>query len=163
VFHNKPRILALDVGKARIGVAISDELGLTAQGLDTLQRKNNREDYAALSRVAAEKQVAMILVGNPIHMSGHEGRQAGWVRQFAEALSAHAGLPVKMWDERLTTLEAERVLRKSGISIQKRARAVDRLAAVLLLQSYLDSLALGSLEGGLQSAARLQPGSEPEA
>jgi len=158
VFHNQPRILALDVGKRRIGVAISDELGLTAQGLETLQRKNNREDYAALTRVAAEKGVSLILVGNPVNMSGNEGRQAEWVRQFAEALSAHTGLPVKMWDERLTTVEAERVLRQSGISIQKRARAVDRLAAVLLLQSYLDALAL---EGGLQSAARLQPGSSP--
>jgi putative Holliday junction resolvase len=143
VFHNKPRILALDVGKRRIGVAISDELGLTAQGLETLQRKNNREDYAALTRVAVEKRVSMILVGNPVNMSGREGRQAEWVRQFAEALSARTGLPVKMWDERLTTVEAERVLRQSGISIQKRARAVDRLAAVLLLQSYLDALALG--------------------
>jgi putative holliday junction resolvase len=143
VFHSKPRILALDVGKRRIGVAISDELGLTAQGLETLQRKNNREDYAALARVAAEKQVSLILVGNPVNMSGREGRQAEWVRQFAEALSARTGLPVKMWDERLTTVEAERVLRQSGISIQKRARAVDRLAAVLLLQSYLDALALG--------------------
>jgi putative holliday junction resolvase len=160
VFENKPRILALDVGKRRIGVAISDELGLTAQGLETLQRKNNREDYAALARVAVEKQASMILVGNPVNMSGREGRQAEWVRQFAEALSARTGLPVKMWDERLTTVEAERVLRQSGISIQKRARAVDRLAAVLLLQNYLDAL---SLEGGLQSAARLQPGSEPEA
>ena len=148
MFHNQPRILALDVGKRRIGVAISDELGLTAQGLDTLQRKNNREDYAALTRVAADKHVSLILIGNPVNMSGKEGRQAEWVRQFAEALSAHSGLPVKMWDERLTTVEAERVLRQSGISIQKRARAVDRLAAVLLLQSYLDALALGACHEG---------------
>jgi putative Holliday junction resolvase len=76
-------------------------------------------------------------------MSGREGRQAEWVRQFAEALSARTGVPVKMWDERLTTVEAGRVLRSSGISIQKRARAVDRLSAVLLLQNYLDALELG--------------------
>jgi len=149
VSNSKPRILALDVGTRRIGVAVSDELGLTAQGLETLERRNNREDYAALSRVAAQRQVSMILVGNPVNMSGTEGRQAESVRQFAEALSAHSGLPVKMWDERLTTAEAQRVLRQSGISIQKRARAVDRLAAVLLLQSYLDSLALsGETEPG---------------
>jgi putative Holliday junction resolvase len=76
-------------------------------------------------------------------MSGKEGRQAEWVRQFAETLSARAGLPIKLWDERLTTVAAERVLRQSGISIEKRARAVDRLSAVILLQSYLDALALG--------------------
>jgi putative Holliday junction resolvase len=143
VFESKPRILALDVGKRRIGVAISDELGLTAQGLETLERTNNREDYAALARLAAERCVSMFLIGNPVNMSGREGRQAEWVRQFAEALSARTGVPVKMWDERLTTVEAGRVLRSSGISIQKRARAVDRLSAVLLLQNYLDALDLG--------------------
>ncbi len=143
MFESKPRILALDVGKRRIGVAISDELGLTAQGLETLERTNNREDYAALARLAAERCVSMFLIGNPVNMSGREGRQAEWVRQFAEALSARTGVPVKMWDERLTTVEAGRVLRSSGISIQKRARAVDRLSAVLLLQNYLDALELG--------------------
>lgn len=143
MFESKPRILALDVGKRRIGVAISDELGLTAQGLETLERTNNREDYAALARLAAERCVSMFLIGNPVNMSGREGRQAEWVRQFAEALSARTGVPVKMWDERLTTVEAGRVLRSSGISIQKRARAVDRLSAVLLLQNYLDALDLG--------------------
>ena len=143
MFESKPRILALDVGKRRIGVAISDELGLTAQGLETLERTNNREDYAALARLAAERCVSMFLIGNPVNMSGREGRQAEWVRQFAEALSARTGVPVKMWDERLTTVEAGRVLRSSGISIQKRARAGDRLSAVLLLQNYLDALELG--------------------
>lgn len=134
------RILALDVGKRRIGLAVSDELGLTAQGLETLERRNNREDFAALARLAADRNISLFLVGNPIHMSGEEGRQAGFVRQFAETLSERTGIPVKLWDERLTTVEAERVLRQSGISIEKRARAVDRLSAVLILQSYLDSL-----------------------
>ena len=143
VSNSKPRILALDVGKRRIGVAISDELGLTAQGLETLERKNNREDYGALARMAAERSVSLFLVGNPVNMSGKEGRQAEWVRQFADQLSARTGLPVKMWDERLTTVQAGRVLRESGISIEKRARAVDRLSAVLLLQSFLDALTLG--------------------
>lgn len=137
------RILALDVGKRRIGVALSDELGLTAQGLETLERTNNRQDCAALARLATENNVSLLLVGNPVNMSGTEGRQAAWVRQFAQTLSARTGLPVRMWDERLTTVEAERVLRQSGISIEKRARAVDRLSAVILLQSYLDALALG--------------------
>jgi len=136
------RILALGVGKRRIGVAVSDELGLTAQGLDTIQRTNTREDYAVISHLASEKGVRMILIGNPVNMSGTEGRQAEWVRRFAEGLEARSGLPIRLWDERLTSVEAGRVLRQSGISIEKRARAVDRLSAVILLQSYLDSLGM---------------------
>ena len=79
-------------------------------------------------------------MGNPLNMSGREGRQSVWVKEFAEALEQRTGLPVKLWDERLTTVEASRVLRESGIGIEKRAAAVDRLSAVILLQSYLDSL-----------------------
>ncbi len=144
------RILALDVGKRRIGIAVSDELGITAQGLNTLERVNNRADFAALARLAVEKNVVKILIGNPINMSGTEGRQAEWVRRFAEGVAARTGLPVELRDERLTTVQAERVLRESGISIEKRARAVDRLSAVILLQSYLDAQALahnGEAEG----------------
>jgi putative holliday junction resolvase len=133
------RVLALDLGKKRIGLALSDELGLTAQGLETLQRTNIREDLARLSRLAAEKNVTLILMGNPLHMSGREGRQTEYARDFGERLGAASGIPVKFWDERLTTVAAERVLRESGISIEKRAKAVDRLAAVILLESYLDS------------------------
>jgi putative Holliday junction resolvase len=144
------RILALDLGKRRIGLALSDELGLTAQGLGTLERTNMREDLAELTRLAAERGVALILMGNPIHMSGSEGRQSAWVREFAERLGAHSGLTVRLWDERLTTVEAERVLRESGISREKRRRAVDRLAAVILLESYLASLpARGETGDGL--------------
>ena len=128
------------MGKRRIGVAISDELGWTAQGLETIERTRNRDDYAAVARVAREKGAGVILVGNPVNMSGNEGRQSEWVRQFAAAVGVHSGLPVRLWDERLTTAEAERVLKESGISIEKRAKAVDRLAAVILLQSYLDSI-----------------------
>lgn len=128
------------MGSRRIGVALSDELGLTAQGLETIERTNNRQDYAVVARLAAERGVGMILVGNPVNMSGREGRQSEWVRHFAGALHERTGLPVTLWDERLTTAEAERVLRQSGISIEKRARAVDRLSAVILLQSYLDSI-----------------------
>jgi len=133
------RVLALDLGKKRIGLALSDELGLTAQGLETLQRTNIREDLARLSQLAAEKNVTLILMGYPLHMSGREGRQTEYARDFGERLGAASGIPVKFWDERLTTVEAERVLRESGISIEKRAKAVDRLAAVILLESYLDS------------------------
>ena len=136
------RILALDLGKRRIGLALSDELGLTAQGLETLERTNLREDLARLAQLAAEKNVTLILMGNPLHMSGREGRQAEYVREFAERLKTATRIPVEFWDERLTTVEANRVLRESGISIEKRAKAVDRLAAVILLGSYLDSRSL---------------------
>ena len=134
------RILALDLGKKRIGLAISDPLGITAQGLPNLVRVRKRTDFALLEQIVRERQVGLILMGNPINMRGDEGRQSGWVREFAEALEKRTGLAVKLWDERLTSVEANRVLRSSGISIQKRAAAVDRLSAVILLQSYLDSL-----------------------
>ena len=134
------RVLALDVGKRRIGLAISDALGITAQGLDTLQRTKIRDDLSKLAKIAAEHAVELLLVGMPLHMSGDEGRQAAYVREFAERLKEHSGVPVLYWDERMTSVEAERVLKESGISIEKRARAVDRLAAVILLRSYLDSL-----------------------
>ena len=137
---NKPRILALDLGKKRIGLAISDPLGLTAQGLPNLDRTRKRSDLAALAALAQEREVGLILMGNPVNMGGAEGRQSAWVREFAEALEKQTGLPICYWDERLTTVEANRVLRESGISLEKRAAAVDRLSAVILLQSYLDSL-----------------------
>jgi putative Holliday junction resolvase len=136
----KSRILALDLGKKRIGLAISDPLGITAQGLPNLVRINKRSDLAVLQQMVNEREVGQILLGNPITMRGTEGRQSVWVHEFAEALQRQTGLPVKLWDERLTSVEAGRVLRSSGISIEKRAAAVDRLSAVILLQSYLDSL-----------------------
>lgn len=134
------RILALDVGRRRIGIAISDPLGITAQGLETLERTTSRQDYAAVTRVAKDHDAVLILVGNPIGLSGRDTAQTEFVRRFVAGLAERSGLPVKMWDERLTSVEAGRVLRDSGIGIEKRARAVDRLSAVLILQNYLDSL-----------------------
>jgi putative Holliday junction resolvase len=139
---NQGRILALDLGKKRIGLAISDPLGITAQGLPTLQRTNIRKDLAALAALIEERGVGLLLMGHPLHMNGREGRQAEYTREFAERLADWTGLEVRYWDERLTTVEAERVLRSSGISIAKRAAAVDQLAAQILLESYL------SLEAG---------------
>ncbi|MSV30209.1 MAG: Holliday junction resolvase RuvX [Bryobacterales bacterium] len=138
--QNQGRILALDLGKRRIGLAVSDELGMTAQGIHTLERSNMRTDIGELKRLIEARGITSILIGNPLHMSGKEGRQTGWVREFAATLERKTGLNVKLWDERLTTVEASRVLRSSGISIEKRARAIDQLAAVILLQSYLDAL-----------------------
>jgi putative Holliday junction resolvase len=136
----RSRILALDLGKKRIGLALSDPLRITAQGLPNIERTNKRADLDALAGLVNEHEVGLILMGNPKNMRGTEGRQSAWVRDFAEAIRARIGVPVELWDERLTSVEAGRVLRQSGISIEKRAAAVDRLSAVILLQSYLDSL-----------------------
>ena len=134
------RILALDLGKKRIGIAISDALRITAQGLDTLYRTRIREDLDALAKLIEEREVTWIVLGDPFHMSGRESRQQVYTHEFGERLAEYTGIGIDYWDERLTSAEAERVLKSSGISIEKRARAVDKLAAVLLLESYLDRL-----------------------
>jgi putative holliday junction resolvase len=134
------RVLALDLGKKRIGLAVSDSMGITAQGLPTLQRTRIRDDLDALQALIEQYSVQLILMGNPIHMSGRDSRQAIYTREFAERLRERTGRPIKYWDERWTSTQAERVLKESGISIERRAKAVDQLAAVILLESYLDSL-----------------------
>jgi putative pre-16S rRNA nuclease len=132
------RVLALDFGKRRIGLAISDEMGLTAQGLETLQRTTIREDLARIAALAAENSVSLILLSDPIRLNGRPGEQSEQAREFGQRLTARSGITVKLWDERFTTVQAQRVLKESGISSRKRAQAVDRLAAVILLESYLD-------------------------
>jgi putative pre-16S rRNA nuclease len=132
------RILGLDVGSRRIGVAVSDALGITAQGLDTLQRRNKRHDLAALELLIREYGVRQIVVGLPLRMSGAEGTQSAKMQVFAEELRKHFRLPVHLWDERLTSAEANRLLRETEMSIEKRAKAVDRLAAVLILQGWME-------------------------
>lgn len=133
------RILAIDYGSRRMGLAVSDPLGITAQGLETLERKNKRRDFARLERVIRDYQVAEIVLGNPLRMSGEEGTQSEKVAAFAEELRQKFQVPVHLWDERLTSAEANRVLREADLSIRKRAQAVDRMAAVLILQSFLQS------------------------
>ena len=134
------RILALDLGKRRIGLALSDPFRITAQGIDTFARTRVRDDLEALARLADERGVTEFLFGEPLHMSGDESRQSAYTHEFAERLARRTGMPTRFWDERWTSVEAGRVLRESGISIEKRARAVDRLSAVILLESYLDYL-----------------------
>ena len=133
----KGRILALDVGKKRIGLAVSDELGLTAQGIETLERTRIREDLENLRQIAARWEAKTLLIGKPLHMSGSESRQSEYTREFADRLHQYLSLPVVFWDERLTSAEAERMLRIAGASLEQRKKAVDRMAAVLLLESYL--------------------------
>ena len=131
------RILALDVGKKRIGLAISDELGITAQGIETLQRTRIREDLEQLREIASRWNVQTLLIGRPLHMSGAESRQSDYTEEFADRLRHYLQLPVVFWDERLTSAEAERMLRDSGATLEQKKNAVDRLSAVLLLESYL--------------------------
>ena len=132
------RVLGLDIGSRRIGIAVSDPLGITAQGLDTLHRKNKKYDFAYLHRIIREYEVKEIVVGLPLRMSGGEGAQAGKIRAFAEDLGKHFKLVVHLWDERLTSAEANRLLRQADLSIEKRGQAVDRMAAILILQSWMD-------------------------
>ncbi len=132
------RILGLDVGSRRIGVAVSDPLGITAQGLDTLQRKNKRHDFAYLEGIIRTYDVKEIVVGLPLRMSGAEGTQAEKIQAFAEDLRKRFNLPVHLWDERLTSAEANRLLRETELSIEKRGKAVDRMAAVLILQGWME-------------------------
>jgi putative holliday junction resolvase len=135
------RILALDVGSKRIGMAVSDPLGITAQGLETLLRQNKRKDFEKLEQAIRQYHVAEIVVGYPLRMSGEQGVQAEKMQVFAEELRSRFGLPVHLWDERLTSAEANRLLRETDMSIARRGQVVDRLAAVLILQNYLDGRA----------------------
>ena len=122
-----------------MGLAVSDLLGITAQGIETLQRRNKKADFARLGQVIRQYDVREIVLGYPLRMSGEEGTQSQKVAGFAQELRQKFGLPVHLWDERLTSAEANRLLREAELSIQKRAQAVDRMAAVLILQSFLQA------------------------
>jgi putative Holliday junction resolvase len=135
----KPRVLGLDVGSKTIGIAISDPLGITAQGLETIRRKNKRLDFEQLAQLVREYEVSEIVVGYPLRLSGAEGIQSEKMQAFAEELRKKFGLPVHLWDERLTSSQANRVLREAELSIAKRGKAVDRLAAVLILQNWMEA------------------------
>jgi putative Holliday junction resolvase len=135
---HSPRILGLDVGSKTIGLAVSDPLGITAQGLETIRRQNKHLDFEQLDRVIREYQVTEIVVGLPLRMSGAEGIQAEKMQGFAEQLRQRFQGPVHLWDERLSSAQANRVLRDSEMSIKRRGEVVDRLAAVLILQSWMD-------------------------
>jgi putative Holliday junction resolvase len=133
------RIMALDVGSRTIGLAVTDPLGFTAQGLVTIRRKNKRTDLAALDDVIRNYGVIELVVGLPLRMSGAEGRQSERMREFVGVLKQRFDLPIHLWDERLTSVEANRVLRETDMSIKKRAAVVDQLAAVLILQNWMEA------------------------
>ena len=131
------RVAALDVGEARIGVAVSDELGITAQPLGVVRRVGGRRDLEALEQLLAPYAPGRLVVGLPLEMRGSEGPQAARVRAFAEKAAAHLALPLEFWDERLTTVAAERTLLEADVSRRRRREVVDKLAASLILQGYL--------------------------
>jgi putative Holliday junction resolvase len=143
-----PRYLALDVGSKRIGVAVSDELGLTAQPVLTLERRRNtREDLRSLARLGRRFGVAGIVVGNPLHLSGEASPRSTKTQAFAEDLGQLTGLPIHLWDERLTTQDAHQILYEAGHPRQEHKKMVDQVAAALILQSFLD-------HGSRQSAGK---------
>lgn len=138
------RILALDVGTKRIGVAMSDELLITAQGGETIYRKDAKTDMDIIAKRIADNGVGEVVVGLPLNMDGSQGPKANEVIVFIEELSKVITVPVKTWDERLTTAQAERVMLEADTSRAKRKKHVDKLAAQVILQSYLDSRKKGN-------------------
>lgn len=132
------RILALDLGSKNIGLAVSDPLGITAQGLPTLRRTNRRADLERLRELVEAYQVERIVLGHPLHMKGYASARAREAERFADWLRRDLKLPVELFDERLTTAEAERLLREAGASRRQRREAADQIAATLILQTYLD-------------------------
>ena len=133
------RILGLDYGEKRIGAAVCDELGLTAQGLPTIIRKNKKHDWDILANLIKNYTIEEIVIGYPLRLDGSEGIQCEKVNKFAASLEKTFGLPVIKWEETLSTKEAEDILIRSGVRSEKRKKLVDRLAACIILQSYLDS------------------------
>ena len=139
----KKRAMALDVGTKKIGVAVSDELGMLAQGRGYINRVSNRKAAEEVREAAEEGDVGEIVVGLPINMDGTSGERARDSRAFAERIKVTTGIPVVLWDERLSTKEAERVMLLADVSRQKRKKSIDKLAAQIILQGYLDSGRIG--------------------
>ena len=139
------RVLGLDYGSKTVGVAVSDPMGLTAQGVETIWRKQEnklRQTLARIEELVSEYQVERIVVGYPKNMNNTVGERALKSLEFKEKLEKRTGLPVVMWDERLTTVAAERTLMEAGVRRENRKQYLDELAAVFILQGYLDSLGM---------------------
>jgi putative holliday junction resolvase len=132
------RIMGLDLGSRTIGVAVSDELGLTAQGIKTLWRKSKQDDMKEILLLVSEFGVEKIVLGLPRNMDGSLGPQAEKALEWAKLMEETTHLPVETWDERLTTVGASRILLEADLSRKRRKGVIDKLAAVLILQGYLD-------------------------
>jgi putative Holliday junction resolvase len=136
----KMRIMGLDIGSHTIGIAISDELGMTAQGLRTIRRRSMGEDLQEMMVIIDEYKIEKIVVGLPKNMDGTLGKQAEIVFQWITDLKKKIHLPVVTWDERLSTVGASKILLEADLSRKKRKKVIDKLAAVLILQGYLDQI-----------------------
>jgi len=133
------RILGIDSGERTLGLALSDPEGILASALQTIRRSGEAKDLAALAEVIAEHEVGEIVVGHPLNMNGSRGPQAQKAEALAELLRQRFQLPVHLWDERLSTVAAERVMLEADISRQKRKKAIDQVAAAFFLQGYLEA------------------------
>ena len=133
------RVLAIDYGSRRIGIAVSDPLGITITQLPAIRREGDRKDIEAIANIAAEYEVSSVVIGLPIHTDGTEGVQAARAKSFGAKVAERLNLPVMPWDERLTTAQAERCLIDAGMRREKRKEARDSLAAALILSSALDA------------------------
>lgn len=133
------RILGMDVGRKRIGLAISDGLGLTAQPLSLLKRKDISRDLAELKKIIVDRDIKKIVVGLPLNMNGSVGKMAIEILDFVELLKDNLILPVITWDERFTSLQAKTLLLEADLSRRKRKEVIDKLSAQLILQGYLDN------------------------
>ena len=133
------RLMGLDVGNKTIGVAVSDPLGFTAQGVETIRRAGIERDLKRLQEIIEEYEVTEVVVGLPKNMNGTLGFQSEVVLEFNEAFKEKLGLPIIQWDERLTTVAAQRILIDADVSRAKRKQVIDKMAAVFILQGYLDS------------------------
>ncbi len=134
------RILGLDIGDRTIGVAISDPLGFTAQGITTIRRKNEEIDIEEIKKICREYNVETIISGMPKNMNGTIGEQAEKVKNFCAILKEHIDIEIKFWDERLTTVAAHKAMLEADMSRKKRKTLVDKIAATYILQGYLDSI-----------------------
>lgn len=134
------RILGLDVGDKTIGVAVSDLLGITAQGVTTINRRNNEYDINELMKICKEFNVTNIVCGLPKNMNGTIGEQGEKVLEFSKLIEREIKLPIKLWDERLTTAAAQKAMLEANMSRAKRKKIVDKVAATYILQGYLDSI-----------------------
>jgi putative Holliday junction resolvase len=136
-----PRILGIDFGGRRVGLAVSDAMGISAQGIDTMERRNRRSDFDYLARVLKKHAIAEIVIGLPLRLSGEEGIQAEKVKVFADELRKRFALPVHLWDERMSSAEAHRLLDETEMHHTRRKEVIDQMAAVLILQSFLQARA----------------------
>ena len=137
--EEKGKVLAIDLGEKRIGLAISDETRTIAAGYDVITRKSRQEDFERYADIIASQNITLLVMGLPITLSGEEGQRAAWVRDYSAALSKYISIPLEFWDERFSTKQAEASLHARGKRGKKARERVDAVAAAFILQDYLDA------------------------